>query len=178
MTIIAAQASNKIFNESFSTLQDTQPTSKRNIIYSLEALLYLTISAVISGCNTWETIAEYGRLKKDWFRKFYTYKCMPSHDAINDLFCVLDAKKFGKFFINLINGIATKTSSDVVAIDGKTISGAASNGDKFPVHIVTAFCAKNKLCLGQLAADEKSNEITSYSKIIGTFLPLKDLLQV
>lgn len=166
MTIHPAQASNKIFNESFSTLQDPRRTSKGNIIYSLEELLFLTISAVISGCNTWETIAEYGRLKKDWFRKFYTYKRMPSHDAINDLFCVLDAKKFGECFINWINEIATKTGSDVVAIDGKTIRGAASKGDKFPVHIVTAFCAKNRLCLGQLAVDEKSNEITAIPKLL------------
>ena len=115
MTTERAQATNKIFNESFSTLQDPRRTNKGNIVYSLEVLLFLTISAVISGCHTWETIAEYGRLKKDWFRKFYTYKRMPSHDAINDLFCLLDAQKFGECFINWINEIATKTGGDVVA---------------------------------------------------------------
>lgn len=154
------------FKTSFSTLQDPRRTTKGNIVYSLEEILFLTISAVISGCNTWETIAEYGRLKKDWFRKFYPYKRMPSHDTINDLFCVLDAQKFGECFINWINQIATKTNSEVVAIDGKTVRGAASKGSKFPLHIVTAFCTKNRLCLGQEAVTEKSNEITAIPRLL------------
>ena len=166
MTTERAQSTNKIFKESFSTLQDPRRTNKGNIIYSLEEILFLTISAVISGCNTWETIAEYGRLKKDWFRNFYPYKKMPSHDAINDLFCVLDAQKFGECFINWINEIVIKTGSEVVAIDGKTVRGAASKGSKFPLHIVTAFCTKNRLCIGQQAVAEKSNEITAIPALL------------
>ncbi len=166
MTTERPQATSKIFKESFTNLQDPRRTSKGNIVYSLEEILFLTISAVICGCNTWETIAEYGRLKKDWFRKFYPYKKMPSHDTINDLFCVLDAKKFGECFINWINEIATQTGSEVVAIDGKTVRGAASKGSKFPLHIVSAFCTKNRLCLGQEAVGEKSNEITAIPKLL------------
>ena len=159
--------SNKnLFKSNFSSLTDPRRTTKGNLIYSLEELLFLTISAVISGCNTWVLIAEYGRIKQDWFRKFYPYKRMPSHDAISDLFSVLDHQKFGECFINWVNDVATKTDSDVVAIDGKTIRGAASKGNKFPLHIVTAFCAKNRLCLGQQAVVEKSNEITAIPKLL------------
>lgn len=158
--------SRNIFKESFSTLPDPRRTNKGNLIYSLEEILFLTISAVISGCNTWTAIAEYGRIKQEWFRKFYPYKKIPSHDAISDLFSVLNSETFAECFINWVHEIAVKTESDIVAIDGKTVRGAASKGNKFPLHIVSAFCTKNRLCLGQRAVEEKSNEITAIPKLL------------
>jgi predicted transposase YbfD/YdcC len=166
MTIGATRRNRNYFQESFCTLQDPRRTIKGNVVYSLEEILFLTISAVICGCNTWTSIAEYGRLKQDWFRKFYPYSKMPSHDAISDLFCILDAKKFAECFINWVNGIATEQGSSVVAIDGKTVRGAASKGNKFPLHIVSAFCTSNRLCLGQLSTEEKSNEITAIPQLL------------
>ena len=91
---------------------------------------------------------------------------MPSHDAISDFFSALDPQVFSECFLNWVNGIATKTDSNVVAIDGKTVRGAASKGNKFPLHIVTAFCTKNRLCLGQQAVAEKGNEITAIPQLL------------
>jgi hypothetical protein len=62
--------------------------------------------------------------------------------------------------------VTIKTDSNVVAIDGKTVRGAASKGNKFPLHIVTAFCTKNRLCLGQLSVAEKGNEITAIPQLL------------
>jgi len=166
MTTNGPLLNQNLFKESFSALQDPRRTTKGNLVYSLEEILFLTISAAICGCNTWTTIAEYGRLKMDWFRKFYPYKKMPSHDCISDLFSVLKPKEFAACFMNWIHQIAIKTDSDVIAIDGKTVRGAASKGNKFPLHIVTAFCTKNRLCLGQLSVAEKSNEITAIPKLL------------
>jgi predicted transposase YbfD/YdcC len=166
MTTHGPLSTQNYFTKHFSPLQDPRRITKGNLIYSLEELLFLTIAAVICGCNTWIAIAEYGRLKQDWFRKFYRYKKMPSHDAISDFFSALDPQVFSECFLNWVNGIATKTDSNVVAIDGKTVRGAASKGNKFPLHIVTAFCTRNRLCLGQLAVAEKGNEITAIPQLL------------
>jgi len=167
MTTIGAQIPNDSFKTHFSSLEDPRRTTKGNLVFSLEELLFVTISAVVSGCNTWVTIAGFGKLKQDWFRKFYPYKKrMPSHDALSDLFSMLDPGKFAECFINWIKDISATTESGVVAIDGKTVKGAASKGNKFPLHIVTAFCAKNRLCLGQESVTEKSNEITAIPKLL------------
>ena len=171
MTPPCPVASANLFTESFSILQDPRRTSKGNIQYSLEELLFVTITGAICGYQTWEEIAEYGELKTDWFRKFYAYKKMPSHDVLSRLFKVLEPKIFSQCFINWVASIATKTATDVVAIDGKTIRGAASKGNKFPLHIVTAFCTKNRLTLGQQSVIEKSNELTA----IPTLLDLLNL---
>lgn len=171
MTLSGPTTSANIFSESFSTLQDPRRTSKGNIQYSLDELLFVTITGAICGYQVWEEIAEYGQLKADWFRKFFPYKKMPSHDVLARLFSSLEPKSFSECFINWITSIATKTTSDVVAIDGKTIRGAASKGNKFPLHIVTAFCTKNRLTLGQQSVIEKSNELTA----IPTLLDLLNL---
>jgi predicted transposase YbfD/YdcC len=166
MTTTIPASKQNIFKSHFTKLQDPRRTTKGNLVYSLEEILFLTISATISGCNTWTTIEEYGKLKIDWFRKFYPYKRIPSHDAISDLFSILNPNVFSECFINWVNEIAIKTDSEVVAIDGKTVRGAASKNNKYPLHIVSAFCAKNRLCLGQQTVSDKSNEITAIPKLL------------
>jgi predicted transposase YbfD/YdcC len=166
MTTSGPTESAQLFTESFSTLQDPRRTSKGNIKYSLDELLFVTITGVICGYKEWEEIAEYGELKKAWFRKFYKYEKMPSHDVLGRLFQALNPKIFSECFINWVSSIATKTATDVVAIDGKTIRGAASKGNKLPLHIVTAFCTKNRLTLGQQSVIEKSNELTAIPALL------------
>ncbi len=56
--------------------------------------------------------------------------------------------------------------SRVVAIDGKTVRGVASNFGESPLHIVSAFCKNNMLTLCQEKVNDKSNEITSIPVLI------------
>jgi predicted transposase YbfD/YdcC len=54
-----------------------------------------------------------------------------------------------------------------VAVDGKTVRGSARLG--LPaVHVVRAFVVTNHLVLGQLATEEKSNEITAIPALLKT----------
>lgn len=155
-----------IFQESFSSLQDPRRTNKGNIKHSLQEILFLTLSAVISGCNTWCLIEEFGNLKIDWLRKFHPYKSgIPSHDTLGAFFSSLDTKEFTKCFINYTSSIATHTEGDVIALDGKTVRGVASKG-KYPIHIVSAFCTKNRLSLAQQTVHEKENEIIAIPKLL------------
>jgi len=68
--------------------------------------------------------------------------------------------------MNYASALATHTKGDVVALDGKTIRGVASNFKKFPIHIVTAFCSKNKLSLAQETVNDKENEITAIPRLL------------
>jgi predicted transposase YbfD/YdcC len=167
MTTAGPDLSKDFFKEHFSTLKEPRRTSKGNLIYSLEEILFLTISAVISGCSTWVAIEAFGKLKIDWLRKFYSYKNgTPSHDAISDLFSIIDPKIFGECFMNWVKAIADITDSEVVSFDGKTIRGVGSNSRKYPIHIVTAFCTKNRISLGQESVEDKSNEIIAIPKLL------------
>ncbi|PRD40333.1 ISAs1 family transposase, partial [Phyllobacterium phragmitis] len=56
---------------------------------------------------------------------------------------------------------------DIVAIDGKTSRRAhnRSRGQN-PLHLVSAWAARQRLVLGQQACAEKSNEITAIPELL------------
>lgn len=155
-----------LFIELTSQLKDHRRVNKGNIKHSLQEILFLTLSAVVSGCNTWESIAEFGKLKLDWLRKYFPYKDgTASHDTLGAFFSAFDRKDFGDFFIEFTKTLAKKDSR-VIAIDGKTVRGKASEFGDSPLHIVSAFCHQNRLTLCQETVHEKSNEITAIPALI------------
>ena len=56
----------------------------------------------------------------------------------------------------------------MVAIDGKTVrrSGTRRKDGKGPIHMVSAFAARQRLVLGQVKVAEKSNEIVAIPKLL------------
>ena len=160
--------STKIFSESFASLEDPRRTNKGHLVYPLEEILFLTISACVSGAGGWTSIQAFGELKLDWLRKFYPFESgIPAHDTISDLFIALSPKAFGDCFMAWVNTIHEITDGLVVALDGKTVRGlAGSGGKKSSLHIVSAYASMNRVTLGQVAVDEKSNEITAIPKLL------------
>ena len=167
MTTTDPTISKDFFKQHFSAQKEPRRISKGNLIYTLDEILFLTISAAISGNSTWVAIAEFGKSKMEWLRKFYSYQYgTPSHDSISDLFALLDPQSFGECFMNWIKSIADIVDSDVVSFDGKTIRGVGSNSRKYPIHIVTAFLIKNRISLGQESVEDKSHEIIAIPKLL------------
>ena len=55
----------------------------------------------------------------------------------------------------------------MIAIDGKTVRRSYQKaGGKAPIHMVSAFAARQRLVLGQLKAAEKSNEISAIPELL------------
>uniref|UniRef100_UPI00404836FC ISAs1 family transposase n=1 Tax=Mariniflexile sp. TaxID=1979402 RepID=UPI00404836FC len=160
--------SNSLFTQYFSTLKEPRRTTKGNFQYPLEEILFLTISSIISGWHEdWDDIIYFGENNLEWLRKFYPYKNgIPSHDVLNRLYNRLDTKEFNQCFMKWASSIATKTEGRVIPIDGKTVRGNASNLNSSKLHIVSAFCTKNALCLGQVKVGSKSNEITAIPELL------------
>lgn len=157
-----------LFTQYFSTLKEPRRTTKGNFKYPLEEILFLTISSIVSGWHEdWEDIIYFGENNLDWLRRFFPYKNgIPSHDVLNRLFNRLDTEEFNECFIKWIASIASKTEGRVIPIDGKTIRGNASDLNGSKLHIVSAFCTKNALCLGQVKVGSKSNEITAIPELL------------
>ena len=60
-----------------------------------------------------------------------------------------------------------KIHREVVGVDGKSICASRDvPKSRKAVHIVSAWAAANRLVLGQIACDEKSNEITAIPKLL------------
>ena len=157
-----------LFTQYFTTLKEPRRTTKGNFQYPLEEILFLTISSIISGWfEEWDDITFFGENNLIWLRKFYPFvNGIPSHDVLNKLFNRLDTEEFNICFMKWVEAIASKSEARVIAIDGKTIRGMASRFSDSKLHIVSAFCAANELCLGQVKVSSKSNEITAIPELL------------
>jgi predicted transposase YbfD/YdcC len=160
--------SNSLFTQYFSTLKEPRRTTNGNFQYPLEEILFLTISSIISGWfEDWDDISYFGKTHLAWLRKFYPFaNGVPSHDVLNRLFNRLNTKEFNTCFIKWVDSIAIQSEGRVIAFDGKTVRGMASKFSDSKLHIVSAFCAKNSLSLGQVKVNEKSNEITAIPELL------------
>ena len=90
----------------------------------------------------------------------------PPHDTLGDIFASLDAIAFQRCFVAWVAAL-TKTPSEVIAIDGKTLRRSyQKKGSKDPIHMVSAFAARQRLVLGQVKVNEKSNEIVAIPALL------------
>ena len=148
----------------FGELKDGR-SSLGNRQHNLLDIIAISICAVVCGAESYEEIAEYGRIKAKWLATFLSLPSgIPSHDTFNRVMSSLDPIGFEQCFSNWVSSLLVATN-EIISIDGKTICGAKVNG-KSPIHMVSAWASKNNLALGQVKVSEKSNEITAIPHLI------------
>ncbi len=136
--------------------------------HKLIDILTIAICGIICGADDWSGIEEYGRAKEEWLRQFLELPHgIPSHDTFGRVFSWLDPVAFEQSFLSWVQAVMKVTEGQVIAIDGKTLrrSHDHANG-KEAIHIVSAWAEKNRLVLGQVKVDEKSNEITAIPALL------------
>jgi len=156
------------FDILFSELEDPRRTTSGHYYYPLDEIVFLTITSVLSGFESWSLIQLFGEEKINWLRKYFPFKeGIPSEFVLKNVFAKLDTNCFNACFINWINTIAKLTQGEVVAIDGKTIRGSGKAGVKHSAfHIVSAYATENRLCLGQKVVHKKQNEIIAIPELL------------
>ena len=154
-----------VFLSYFKELPDPRQPGK--VIYPLEVVLLLSLLAVLAGADSFVEIARFGEKKLELLRRFRPFfDGTPSHDQLGDIFATLDAEKFQHCFAAWVSA-RTGMPADVIAIDGKTLRRSyQKKGGKEPIHMVSAFAARQRLVLGQVKVAEKSNEILAIPKLL------------
>jgi predicted transposase YbfD/YdcC len=90
----------------------------------------------------------------------------PSHDHLGDILATLDPAQFQRCFVAWVAAV-TGVPGDVIAIDGKTSRRSyQKKGAKAPIHMVSAFAARQRLVLGQIKVADKSNEIVAIPALL------------
>ena len=146
----------------FRDLPDPRQSGK--VMYPLREVLLLCLLAVLAGAETITDIARFGDKKLALLRRFLPYAAgTPAHDHLGDILATLDAKRFQSCFVAWVASLIG-IPEGVVAIDGKTLR--RSRGAGAPIHMVSAFAARQRLVLGQVKVADEANEIIAIPKLL------------
>lgn len=150
-----------------SLSQVPDPRLDRTKLHQLVDILMIAVCATICAAETWEEIAEFGRAKESWFKKFLDLpNGIPSHDTFRRVFLHINPKKFQEAFLRWVREAAQLMDAELVSIDGKQVRGARSPDGKEGLRLVSAWASENRLVLGQIKAGADSNEITAIPALL------------
>ncbi|MBA3312243.1 MAG: ISAs1 family transposase, partial [Planctomycetaceae bacterium] len=128
----------------------------------------VALLAVMCGAEDWPDVEEFGESRRDWLKTFLELPGgIPSHDTFRRVFGRLDRGRFAAGLFLWTQALHEATGGKVIAVDGKALRRSfARKSGKAMLHLVTAWATETHLTLGQVACEEKSNEITAIPELL------------
>ena len=153
-----------------ATIDD--PRRDINKKHELLDILFLTVSAVLSGAEGWKDIKDFGDEKLAWLRQYRPFENgMPVDDTIARVVRALDPEQFNRAFLDWVNEVRKTQGQEQIALDGKTLRRSHDGEKDTALHSITAWGHERGLVLAQLKSTGKKNEQDSVMAML-------DLLQV
>lgn len=150
----------------FADLPDPRRETK-NKLHRLTDILVIATCAVIAGADGWEQIAEYGRRKESFFRRFLARpNGIPSHDTFDRVFAKLDPEAFADRFGRWAAGACEGAGLVHVAIDGKSARRSEKGTFTGCLHRVEAWAVEDRLLLGVRSVPDGGHEITTIPELV------------
>ena len=153
------------------------PRSRHGRRHPLQAILALTVLAMLRGCKGPTAISQFGR---DYgvalahalgFRRGKT----PAPSCLCELYRALDAAAFeaalSRWMASRIPPPAEGAQKQPVSLDGKSLRGSR-DGEAPGQHLVSAYAHEHQAVLAQMRVDAKTNEHKAALELLG-ILPVK-----
>jgi predicted transposase YbfD/YdcC len=155
----------------FDELPD--PRSRVNRLHRLGDVIVIAICAVIAMADGPTAIAHWAKLNETWLRKHLKLSNgIPGKDTFRRVLSLLSPAVFQQCFGEWLNSLGASADDESerdrhIAIDGKTLRRSHDKKNGLgPLHIVSAWASDQGVTLGQVATDEKSNEITAIPELL------------
>ena len=149
-------------NISSCTAHITDSRQAKNQKYSLESLVLIVFSSVISGDDSPNSMLEFAQLKKTWLQKYVELHTIPCAETLRFFIACLEPSELIKGFQAFVHGA---TDDDFISIDGKTMRGTR-NSIFEAIHVVSAWSSKHAITLAALESIDQSNEIKTIPKLL------------
>ena len=148
-----------------SVIELSDPRNNKNRIYSLESLILIIFSSVISGYDSIDSMIEFTDLKIDWLRKFVELPRVPSAETLRYFLCAVNPHELVNCFNRFIECNKLDLTGDNIAIDGKTMRGTQSHCSD-AVHVISAWSNQHGITLAAFESKGKKNEIKTIPDVI------------
>jgi predicted transposase YbfD/YdcC len=155
------------------TVQD--PRSHQGRRHPQISVLAIATCAMLSGAKSFSAIYEWAeKLSSRQLRSLYCRRGKsPSVSTIKRVLQKIDPQEFDRK-INAWLFRVTNASGNGLAVDGKTLRGS-HDGNKKPVHLLSALLHEEKVVIAQRNVESKTNEITQFKPLLQN-LPLKGMV--
>jgi predicted transposase YbfD/YdcC len=162
-------------SEHFSSLRD--PRKGGMVEHKLVDLVTIAVCAVTCGANNWVEVVLFGERRREWLEQFLELPHgIASHDTFGRVFARLSAEAFQQQFAQWMQAVFEHSQGEIIAIDGKCLRRSYdTRSNKAAIHRVSAWAQANRVVLGQVTTDAKSNEITAIPKLL-KLLNIKDCI--
>ena len=156
----------------FQELEDPRSTVNRR--HPLASVVVIALLAVLAGAGGPTAIARWAALKEDLLVPVLDLpNGVPRKDVFRRVLMVLKPAAFQARFASWLQSLRTEAVAEtgveqpVLAVDGKTLRRSHDrNKGLGALHSVSVWAGEYGLSLGQVACDEKSNEITAIPELL------------
>ena len=161
---MSADASARI-SDHFASLTDPR---RKQVVHPLINIVTVALCATIAGADDFVAMADWARRHKDWLAQFLDLSAgIPSHDRLNMVLRRLKPDEFERCLLSWLAALHDTSGGRLVAIDGKTLRHSFDTATaRSALHLVSAWAVSQKLSLGCVAVDAKSNEITAIPELL------------
>jgi predicted transposase YbfD/YdcC len=139
------------------------------IKHKLSEIVAIVLLAMLANANEWELIEDFAYANEEFLRRHLELaNGIPSHDTIQRVMSIIDPKEMQgiqKAWNEIVNSEEGEKLKKILNIDGKTMRGTAS-AKKKALHIVSAYSDEDGVSFGQIAVDEKENEIVAIPDLL------------
>jgi predicted transposase YbfD/YdcC len=153
--------------------QVPDPRKKRGRRHALAGLLTVGVAAVIAGSRSFAAIGQWAAdAGPDVLAALGAARGPAEESTYRRAFALVSADVLDRVLGAWLHTRAVQAGGRlVIAIDGKTVRGAKNKGGKAP-HLVAALAHGIGAVLGQVAVEEKSNEIPAVRDLLKAFASL------
>ena len=143
------------------------PRKGNHLRHCCPDLLFAALLCVMCGYDSYRAFARFAQLNREWLRGrgCAFANGLPSRCAFRHLLMHLDPALLGECLKAIANELRRKIPFEIVAVDGKAAKRCRRRGGRTP-FIVNAWADAHGLVLGEVKADEKSNEITAIPRLL------------
>ena len=149
----------------FASLTDPR---RGKVTYPLINIVTIALCATIAGADEFVAMANWARLHRDWLGQFLDLSAgIPSHDRFNMIFRRIKPAEFERCLLSWLGALHDTSAGRLLAVDGETARRSFDAATaKSALHMVSVWAVSQRLSIGCVSVDQKSNEVTAIPEVL------------